>query len=168
MPEKFDPPAFQRTKLEKQMARLFERRAEREARKAAKAKQVEETKRRRERQRREAERERRRQQFRPGNGKAAVSRKLALGADKVLCARMAQGEWHTVADMRALMPEYAGKTVSSQAGFLVQRGWLDRAGNPDWDPADMSSEGQSKARYVYKVADNLAERVAEWRKELGG
>lgn len=96
-----------------------------------------------------------------------LRRVLLLPGPQVMCARMRPGVWYTSAQIKAMMPEYAGGSVKA---WLWQKapklGLVEQAGNPEWT-GERVWPAKSEARYVYALTEKGAAEAAEWRRELG-
>ena len=103
----------------------------------------------------------------PVEVRARTERKLALPAYKVICARLEPGRWYRMGEIRALCPEYAASTIKHQVMFTLRdRGWVERAENPDFD-ATIPERAMGTGRYLYRLALKATEMTREWRQELG-
>jgi len=161
MAKPFDMTAIQRKHIERALARLEQtkrNRAERANRKAI------ETRNRRQKEQREAKAAKRK---RPSMGTNAERQKLALPGWQVLIARMDDDAWHTMGEMRALVPEYAKGTVKGWVQIkLPNNGWMERAGNPDFDDSD-PAKAMATGLMLYRLTPKALRMAQEWREALG-
>lgn len=147
-------PTLDRRMIEQAMARLDARRV---AARKAKMSAARENAKRRDREKRMA----RAAELRVSRSRR--ERKLALPGWLVLVARMEDGAWYAIEDLRKLMPEYAHGSVKAWTWQkLPDMGLLERAGNPDFDPA-----AKQGARYLYGLSPAGREQAASARHELG-
>lgn len=85
---------------------------------------------------------------------------------KVIVARMEPDTWYLSAQIHDLMPEAPRGSVRAWLwDRAVKLGYVERAGNPDFDPNAPAVVMQ--ARYLYRVAQNRTQEAQEWREALG-
>lgn len=86
---------------------------------------------------------------------------------QMLVARMVPGQWYALPDLRGLMPEYAGKSVTAYVGQeLREHGLIERALNPDFDRS-RNERRQMEPMYLYRLSRISETRRREWLGELG-
>lgn len=103
----------------------------------------------------------------PRYGTNAERRILSLTGWKVLLARMEPDCWYTFGELRAMMPEYAPRSIDAWVRLeRYARPYLERAGNPDFVPIGVGNP-VVVPRYLYRVATEAASAAAGWRSDLG-
>lgn len=140
--------------IDKAMARLDAKRVR--ARKA-KMSAARDNAKRRDRERRMAKAE----ALRPSRGRKVA--KLGPPGWQVLVARMDDGTWYTFAELRALTPEYAIGSIKAWVHQRLPReGLIEKAGNPDCDPA-----AKQGSRFLYGLSPAGREQAASARSDIG-
>lgn len=93
--------------------------------------------------------------------------KQPLAGWKMLLVRMAPETWYLFSELREIMPEYARGSVKAWAmQKLLVDGLIERAGNPDHDPADYQS-AMRDGRYLYALSASGVEKREEFRAQIG-
>ncbi|MBE0561833.1 MAG: hypothetical protein IH622_13605 [Ochrobactrum anthropi] len=128
-------------------------------------KRAAETRRRRDKQEKYAARERLAAEVKSGT-RGLNERIAQLPGWQMLLVRMEPGRWYTYGELVKLMPEYSYNSLKVWTTmFLVKRGLVDRANNPDWK-YEQTWKSLSDPRYVYRVAHSATEQRAEWLREV--
>lgn len=89
---------------------------------------------------------------------------LALAGWRVLVARMEPDTWYTLAEIKAIMPEYQYGSLKAWLWQVLRSlGMLQRAPNPDFDPG----RAGKYARYLYCLDGSALAMRGAWRDVLG-
>ncbi len=105
----------------------------------------------------------------PRYGTNAERRILPLTGWKVLLARMEPDCWYTFGELRAMMPEYAPRSIDAwvrQEHYAAR--FIERAGNPDYEPHSIGRfPSVTIGRYLHRVKPEHIEQAREWQRQLG-
>ena len=97
----------------------------------------------------------------------ALKMRWAVSGWKVLCARMDPALWYGAGQIFDLMADAPRGSVKAWLwNRAIPLGYIERAGNPDFDPATLAT-CVVQERYLYRIAQNQTQAVQEWREALG-
>jgi len=98
-----------------------------------------------------------------------LRKRLPLPGWQVLAARMQPGVWYRFTDLVAIMPEYARGSVKAWLHQRLPREGvaIDRAGNPDFDPAAPAQTANQGGRYLFKIGDKAVSVAQGWALAIG-
>jgi hypothetical protein len=163
MAKTFTPTKLDRRAIERAMERLDKAKAT-AARRRAKAAAA---------KRRAREHERRREKATAAAATAprglsnAARMRWPIAGWKVMCARMDPALWYGASQIFALMADAPRGSVKAWLwDRAMSLGYIERAGNPDFDP-ELAGSGVTQERYLYRIAQNRTQEAQEWREALG-